>query len=430
MSPAIIIIAPSTLVTLYPAQDSARRKALARNGTAGAITELNMRAKDYPSLTFRLARADPRRGSRRVRHGAIALMCALAACVGDASVKPRPVAIAPQAQTAMAPARPVANPPAPIPAYDPRDKPSPALVSIISSLGRNFSGHVGIAVKRIGSPWVISHNGTDLFPQQSVSKLWVAMTFLDAVDRGKLSLAGTTTITQKDLTLFHQPIASLVGQSGWTTSYGDLLTRAMTQSDNTANDTLLRAVGGPEAVRGFLARRFIKDIRFGPGERLLQSATAGLDWRQDYAIGRNFYAARAKLPPSVRNRALDNYLANPPDGAAPIGIVTALAKLKQNEMLSPASSRYLMTVMSQAKTGPQRVKGGVPPGWHYLHKTGTGQDLPPRSTGYNDIGIMTAPDGTCYAVAVMIGSTTQPIPERMALMQSVARAVAENHDRS
>ena len=68
----------------------------------------------------------------------------------------------------------------------------------------------------------------------------------------------------------------------------------------------------------------------------------------------------------------------------------------------------------------------VPPGWTYLHKTGTGQDLPPRSTGFNDIGIMTAPDGTSYAVAVMIGETTKPIPARWTLMQSVARAVVAN----
>lgn len=354
----------------------------------------------------------------------VLLIMALSACVSapEAANRVQPV-------TATGPVKPVANPPRPIPAYDPRDTPSPALVSVIRSLGQQFNGHVGIAVKRIGSDWVISHNGNDLFPQQSVSKLWVAMTFLDAVDRGKLRLGGETTITRSDLTLFHQPSAALVDKAGWTTTYDNLLHRAMTQSDNTANDTLLRAAGGPDAVRGFLARRFVKNIRFGPGERLLQSATAGLDWRQDYSVGRNFYAARAKLPLSVRKRALDNYLANPPDGAAPVAIVDALAKLKQGDMLSPASSRLLLSEMAEAKTGPQRIKGGVPAGWRYLHKTGTGQDLAPRSTGYNDIGIMTAPDGTNYAVAVMIGSTTEPIPVRWELMQGVARAIAANHDR-
>lgn len=367
-----------------------------------------------------------KRGRERVGHpfgnALLGLLGAsiLAACVGPAA--PRPV-------TATIPPKPVANPPAAIPDYNPRSKPSPALVSVVQQLGRDFKGNVGIAVRRVDADWTVSWNGTALYPQQSVSKLWVAMALLDNVDRGKLRLSDTTTITQRDLTLFHQPTASLVGKDGWTTSLGNLFTRAMTQSDNTANDTLLRTVGGPEMVRGFLARRFISNIRFGPGERLLQATTAGLEWRQDYSIGRNFYAARNALPMSARNKALDNYLLNPPDGAAPNSIVQALAKLKRGEMLSPASTNLLLSTMAEAKTGPQRIKGGVPPGWSYAHKTGTGQDLAPRSTGFNDVGIMTAPDGTSYAIAVMIGSTTVSIPERWALMQGVARAVAANHDK-
>ncbi len=368
----------------------------------------------------------PNGGSARL----IVLMAALSACV---SAPQQPYARAtppPRPTTATYPIKPVANPPKSFQSLnvDQRETPPPALVAVVRNLGQSFHGKVGIAVRRVGSDWTVAWNGNSLFPQQSVSKLWVSMTFLDAVDRGKIRLSDSTTITKKDLTLFHQPSAAMVGANGWTTTYSDLMRRAMTQSDNTANDTLLRAVGGPDAVRGYLARRYIKDIRFGPGERLLQSATAGLDWRQDYSIGRNFYAARAKLPMSVREKALDNYLASPPDGAAPSSIVEALAKLKQNDMLSPASSQLLMSIMSEAKTGPQRIKGGVPAGWHYLHKTGTGQELGGRSTGFNDIGIMTAPDGTSYAVAVMIGSTTEPIPTRWQLMQAVAKAVAANHE--
>lgn len=368
-----------------------------------------------------------RGGSARL----VLLIAALSACVSAPESRQAEAAAAvpqkPQPKTNTWPIRPVANPPQPYRDIDQNEAPPPALVAVVRNLGQSFSGKVGIAVRRIGADWTVAWNGNALFPQQSVSKLWVSMTFLDAVDRGKLRITDTTTITRNDLTLFHQPSAMMLKDGMWTTSYSDLMRRAMTQSDNTANDALLRAVGGPEAVRSYLARKTIRDVRFGPGERLLQSATAGLDWRQDYSVGRNFYAARAKLPMAVRVKALDAYLANPPDGAAPSSIVQALARLKQNRMLSPASSRLLMSIMSEAKTGPRRVKGGVPPGWTYLHKTGTGQDLPPRSTGYNDIGIMTAPDGTSYAIAVMIGSTTQPIPARMELMQAVSRAVAANH---
>ena len=79
--------------------------------------------------------------------------------------------------------------------------------------------------------------------------------------------------------------------------------------------------------------------------------------------------------------------------------------------------------MSQTHTGPQRLRGGLAPGWTISHKTGTGQVLGGAQAGYNDIGILTSPDGHHYALAVMIGRTATPLGTRMALMQNVARAV-------
>jgi beta-lactamase class A len=207
-----------------------------------------------------------------------------------------------------------------------------------------------------------------------------------------------------------------------------LLEQAIISSDNTANDSLLRTAGGPQAVQGFLVRKNLGAIRFGPGERLMQSGIAGMDWRQEYALGRNFYTARGAVSLATRKAALDRYLANPVDGASPEAIVRALARLAKGELLSPASTRLILGIMSRTSSGPNRLKAGVPANWRFLHKTGTGQVLPPVSTGYNDIGIMTAPDGTRYAVAVMMGSTTAPIPQRMSFMQFVSRTVATYHD--
>lgn len=294
-------------------------------------------------------------------------------------------------------------------------------------LGTGFGGQVGIAVRDVHSDWVVEFNGETPMPQQSVSKLWVASTLLDQVDRGRISLSDTTLIRPEDLTLFHQPLRQLVGRDGYRTTLSSLLERAMTQSDNTANDTLLRTVGGPEAIRDFFARKQISGIRFGPGERLLQSGTAGLSWKQEYSIGNAFYTARANLPMNVRQAALDRYLADPVDGATAVGMVDALAKLKRGELLSSRSTDYLITTMRASRTGPRRLRGGVAPGWLFGHKTGTGQDLAGRSTGYNDVGLLTAPDGRTYAVAVLIGATRRPIIERMQLMQSVSRAVIAAH---
>jgi beta-lactamase class A len=51
-----------------------------------------------------------------------------------------------------------------------------------------------------------------------------------------------------------------------------------------------------------------------------------------------------------------------------------------------------------------------------------------QQAGYNDIGILTAPDGKAYTVAVMIKLTSVPLPVRMTLMNNVVRAVIQQHD--
>lgn len=344
-----------------------------------------------------------------------AILATLAACVPNAASN-RPAAV-----TSPLPApRPPAQPPTVLAATP--HAPA-ALNREIGRLGAGFDGRAGIAVLDIDAGWSASFNGDQPMPQQSVSKLWVAVAALDALDRGAMRLNDPVTVTRADLTLFHQPIRANVGAGGYATTIGALLNQAMTRSDNTANDMLLWKVGGPEAVRGLLMDRGVRGVRFGPGERLLQSRIAGLEWRQDYAIGNGFLQARAALPAATRSRALDAYLDDPMDGATPLGIVDGLAKLQRGRLLSPASTRLLINTMTESRTGPQRLKAGLGAGWTAAHKTGTGQELGSLATGYNDVAIITSPNGHSYAVAVMIASTRQSIPVRQKLMADVVRAV-------
>src|SRR5688572_29620484 len=104
----------------------------------------------------------------------------------------------------------------------------------IRQLGEDFDGVVGIAVREVDGGWTTSVNGNRYFPQQSVSKFWVALTAFQRVDAGELDLSRQVTLRRADLTLFHQPIASQIGANGYTTTLGDLVFRALTQSDNTA----------------------------------------------------------------------------------------------------------------------------------------------------------------------------------------------------
>jgi beta-lactamase class A len=327
------------------------------------------------------------------------------------------IGYATSASAAQAPTAPL-RPPAP-----------QALASQIRALGAGFNGRVGIAVQSVEGNWRTGWKADELYPQQSVSKFWVSMTAMDAVDKGRVRLADPVTLTRDDLTVFNQPIAVKVRNSGtYTTTLGALMFEAITKSDNTANDRLMRAVGGPTAVRSMLAAKQLGGIRFYNGERALQSRIAGLTWSQNYSVGDAFSRARNLLPLSLRRSLFNSYIEDPYDGAAPFAIVDALARLKRGELLSPPSTAHLLTTMSNTRTGKNRLRGGIRPGWTLSHKTGTGQVLGGVQAGYNDIGIITAPNGRSYAVAVMIKKTSTPLITRMTLMNNVVRAVINAHD--
>src|ERR1041384_471569 len=58
----------------------------------------------------------------------------------------------------------------------------------IRELGRGFDGEGGIAGREVESGWATSWNGERYFPQQSVSKFWVALTAFTKADAGQLDL--------------------------------------------------------------------------------------------------------------------------------------------------------------------------------------------------------------------------------------------------
>lgn len=303
-----------------------------------------------------------------------------------------------------------------------------ALEQRIDALAKGFGGKVGIAVEDIRTEAVVAWNGRTFYPQQSVSKLWVALAVLGQVDAGRLSLDEPILVRREDMSVFNQPIQKVLGEAGYATTLGDLLGWAISKSDNAADDILIRRLGGTDAVARAIAAKGLDGLRASPEERVLESRVAGIAWRPEYSFGRAFWDARDKVDLAVRTRRLQRYVDHPEDGATPKGVVRALGRLQRGELLSAASTTRFMGLLTATETGPLRLKAGLAPGWTIAHKTGTGQDLADLNTGYNDVGLIFAPNGDAYAIAVLIGETRRPIPERQALMAAVARAVVEAHD--
>ena len=344
-------------------------------------------------------------------------LAAMASLASSQSVRNDPLAPLPPGAERAVP-QPVPPPPRMAPA-DLRES--------VAALGRRFNGIAGISVVSVSDGWQLDYNAARLFPQQSCSKLWVAIATMDAVDKGRVKLDDRVTLTRNDLTLFHQPIRDKIMGGGHTTTLGNLLFTAITESDNTANDKLMRSIGGPEVVRDMIEAKRLGSIRFYDGERALQSKIAGLIWSQSYSIGDAFYKARGALPVSVRRSSFERYVSDPYDGAAPHAVALALARLKKGELLSSSSTSRLLSIMASTKTGGFRVRAALKPGWKWSHKTGTGQNFQGRVGGINDIGILTAPDGKVYTMAIMT------IPNKsdgaaQDLMQDVARTVIASHE--
>lgn len=311
----------------------------------------------------------------------------------------------------------------------PKPPPPPAppeLQDRLQALAEAYRDPVGIAVMDVSSGWTAQVAGEAPYPQQSVSKLWVALSTLEAVDRGESSLERVVALTADDRSVFYQPLGRRIRDDrALSVSIAELLRWAITESDNAANDKLIRELGGADTVTRILADKGLEALRVGAYERDLQAQIAGMSWRPEYGRDWNFQFARERLPDAVRDTAMDAYLADPTDGASPVAIAHALAALYKGELLSPAMSKVFVDLLHETRTGPRRLKAGLPAGWTLGHKTGTGQDWRGASVGINDVGLITAPDGRVYAVAVMMRRTTRPVGSRQAFFQSVSRAVAD-----
>lgn len=309
-------------------------------------------------------------------------------------------------------------------------KPAPpapeSLQSALEKLAARYREPVGVAVTDVKDGWTAQVAGDQVFPQESVSKLWVALSVFDAIDRGLMNPAQKVVLTQSDRSVFYQPITARIrGSKGYETTVGDLLRHQLTMSDNAANDKLVAELGGGAVVTRTMMRKGLSGLGVGETERDLQTRAAGLVWQPDYGHTWIFKQARAELPDAVRDQALAQYLAAPPDGAQPAAITRSLAALKRGELLSAPSTQAMLELMGECRTGGSRLRAGLPRGWEIAHKTGTGPDWRGASVGINDVGLITAPDGRTFAVAVMMRETRKPAPERLAFFQHVARAVVD-----
>jgi beta-lactamase class A len=300
-----------------------------------------------------------------------------------------------------------------------------ALQVELNSLVTGLDGRVGVCAQ---DSWGrASLRGNERFPLQSVIKLFVAIAVLDAVEQRGWHLEDPILVRRPDLSLYVQPIEKMVGENGYSTTVGDLVRRAIVDSDSAATDILIRKLGGPIEVQAVLERKSLRGVRIDRDERHLQTEIVGLQWRPEYVDDGVLHRAIEAVPKSVRAAAHRRYQSDPRDTATPCGMAALLQSLAEGKLLSPRSTAYILNVMKETATFPDRLKAGVSSGWTLAHKTGTGGFWNGVTAATNDVGVLTSPDHRAISVVVFIADSRAQPDKRAAFMAKVAAATIRHY---
>lgn len=281
-------------------------------------------------------------------------------------------------------------------------------------------GTLGLAVLDVRSGARAGVRADEPFPMMSVFKAPVAAALLAQVEQGSLSLAQEVTVTRADLR-DGSAVPSIGAQveAGRTSfTIERLLQGAVSESDNTAVDALLRVMGGPSVVTAFLRAHGIDGIRIDLDEGGISDIFNDLRPGQVAPSNESDQAFDQR-----RQRGYRAFLADPRNRSTPAAAVEFLRKLQGGELLSPASTQQLLRLMA-GQTLPNRLRAGVPQGVGFADKCGTSSTQQGRIAAYNDIGILTWPDGRIVIIAAFLSDSSASAHQRDTLFADLARAVA------
>ena len=258
----------------------------------------------------------------------------------------------------------------------------------IAEIAGAARGRVGAAAEVLEGGKLFSIQASEHFPMQSVYKLPIGMTVLQQVDRGKLKLDQNVRVDKREYVSSgqHSPLRD-AHPEGADVTLRELLRLAVSESDGSASDVLLRLAGGPDAVMQYLHATGVKEVQVRDTEMRIG---------QDHAVQ---YA----------------------NWATPNGAIAVLRALHESRGISADSRALLLQFMAETSTFPTRLKGLLPASTPVAHKTGSSGTTDGVAAATNDIGIVTLPDGRHLALAVFVSDSRAESAARDAVIARIAR---------
>ena len=269
---------------------------------------------------------------------------------------------------------------------------SSPLQQTVARIADGSAGRIGVYAVDLASGREVSVLGNQRFPMASTSKIAIAATFMEGVEKGRWSLSSEFPLMVPVASARFSGSKAPVKPGQYMKAI-DLIEIMITRSSNTATDALLAVVGGPSAVNAWAARNGMPEFN---------------------------------ITRDIATLVRDDGEVNPAntidmrDSATPQVMVKLLAGLHQGKFLSESSRRVILGAMSRCRTGTRRIPGMLPDGARVAHKTGT------LSNTASDIGIIQTPDGRAIAVAIYVTGQGSK-PARDAKIASIARALYDGY---
>ncbi|MGB7889210.1 MAG: class A beta-lactamase [Xanthobacteraceae bacterium] len=260
-----------------------------------------------------------------------------------------------------------------------------ALESDFAAIEAKSGGRLGVAVLDTASGARVDHRGNERFPLCSTFKVLAVSAVLKRAEAGREHLDRRIAIKRAELIAYSPVLKDRIGDS---LTLVELCAAAMTESDNTAADLVLKNLGGPAAVTAYA--------------RTLGDTVTHLDNSEP-----------------LLNRAKPFGLSKG-DTTSPSAMVNNLQALVLGDALAPTSRDQLKTWLLGCKTGDKRLRAGLPEGWQCGDKTGS--DEADGST--NDVGLLWPPQQRpLVIVAAYLTQTKAKYEDREAALADVGRAV-------
>lgn len=256
----------------------------------------------------------------------------------------------------------------------------------IAAIEKTLGGRIGVAALETHSGARVTWRGDERFAMCSTFKWMLAAAVLARRDSGRLGLDRRIAYTAADL-MHHSPVTQAHLRDGSMTVEA-LCAAAVEESDNGAANMLLRFVGGPHAVTGYLR-----------------------------AVG-NSFTRLDRFEPALN----ENLPGDPRDTTTPDAQIATMHRVLLGHALAAPSCDLLITWMKNCRTGLDRLRAGFPKNWTVADKTGTGTGSGPTSAA-NDVAIAWPPGRAPILIASYISGSPAPLDKQSAAHAEIGRVI-------